>query len=174
MADDVQFTVAANATPPGGTLAATDETASGPHTAGSHMGVAKLAVSADGDSTHVPATVADGLLVNLGANNDVSITGTVTTDDFTHGSTGTTSQVADNAASTTILAANAARVKALITNDSSARLYLRLSAAAASTTNYSVSLGQNETWEEFNYTGEIRGIWATDPGDGAARVTEIT
>ena len=29
------------------------------------MGVAKLAVSADGDSTHIPATVADGLLVDV-------------------------------------------------------------------------------------------------------------
>ena len=65
MADDVQFTVDADATPPGGTLAATDETTSGPHSAGAHMGVAKLAVSADGDSTHIPATVADGLLVDV-------------------------------------------------------------------------------------------------------------
>lgn len=37
----------------------------------------KLAYSADGSATHVPAD-ADGLLVNLGANNDVTITGTVT------------------------------------------------------------------------------------------------
>ena len=65
MADDVTYTVAANATPPGGTMATTDETASGPHSAGSHMGIAKLAVSADGDSTHVPATVADGLRVQV-------------------------------------------------------------------------------------------------------------
>ena len=26
----------------------------------------------------------------------------------------------------------------------------------------------------FGYTGQLTGIWATDPGDGAARVTEIT
>lgn len=88
--------------------------------------------------------------------------------------TGTTSQVADTASSATLLSANAARVGVLLTNDSSARLYVRLSAAAASTTNYSFSLAQHETWEDDKYTGEIRGIWATDPGDGGAKVTETT
>ena len=122
MPDDVQFTVAANATPPGGTLAATDETTAGPHTAGSHMGVAKLAVSADGDSTHIPATVADGLLVDLGANNAVTVTGSVavtggltdvelraTPVEVTDEALATANQtfVADNAADVQLLAANA-------------------------------------------------------------------
>ncbi len=40
----------------------------------------KLAYSADGSTTHVAAD-ADGLLVNLGANNDVTVTGTVTASD---------------------------------------------------------------------------------------------
>lgn len=40
----------------------------------------KLAYSADGSTTHVAADV-DGLLVNLGANNDVTVTGTVTASD---------------------------------------------------------------------------------------------
>lgn len=188
MADDVTYTVAANATPPGGTKATTDETTAGPHSAGSHMGIAKLAVSADGDSTHVPATVADGLLVEVsntvaltGGLTDVElratpvpVSGTITVDDFTHGPTGATTSVADNAASVTLLASNANRVKAVITNDSSARLYLKLANAVASLTDYSVTLARWETWEEFNYTGEIRGIWDSDPGDGAARVTEVT
>lgn len=65
MADDVTYTAGANATPPDQTKATTDETSAGPHSVGSHMGIAKLAVSADGDSTHVPATVADGLLVEV-------------------------------------------------------------------------------------------------------------
>src|SRR3990172_464928 len=77
MADDVTFTAAADATPPAGTKAATDEiTVAGAHL-GSHAGIAKLAVSADGDGTHLPATATDGLLVNLGANNDVVVSGTV-------------------------------------------------------------------------------------------------
>ena len=76
MADDVTFTAAADATPPAGTKAATDEITAGAHI-GAHAGIAKLAVSADGDGTHLPATATDGLLVNLGANNDVTVTGTV-------------------------------------------------------------------------------------------------
>jgi hypothetical protein len=48
--------------------------------AGKHVQLFKLAYSADGTRTHVPAD-ADGLLVNLGANNDVTVSGTVTATD---------------------------------------------------------------------------------------------
>lgn len=277
MADNVTFTLNADSTPPNGTVAATDELADG-----SHAGIAKLAISADGSRTFIPATAADGLLVNLGTNNDVTVTGSVTTGGLTdaelratavpvdgsgvtqpvsnagltalngaiagtevqvdvltlpalpagtnnigdvdvaslpalpagtnnigdvdiaslpnegqqtmansisvaiasnqsslptteaRAATGTQTSVADNAASVTLISANAARIKVTITNDSSARLYVLFNASAASTTAYGVSLAQFETWEELNYTGEIRGIWATDPGDGAARITEFT
>jgi hypothetical protein len=65
MADGVAITAGS------GTTILTDETASG------HAQVVKLAYSADGSAT--PATVdADGVLVNLGTNNDVTVTGTVT------------------------------------------------------------------------------------------------
>lgn len=60
MADNVEFTVNADATPPGGTFAATDELSDG-----SHAGIAKLAISANGDRTLIPATAADGLLVQV-------------------------------------------------------------------------------------------------------------
>jgi hypothetical protein len=53
--------------------------------ASGHVQRVKLAYSADGSATHVPAD-ADGLLVNLGANNDVTITGTVTVGSITAGS----------------------------------------------------------------------------------------
>jgi hypothetical protein len=86
MADDVTYTSGANATPPANVKAATDEITTGVHT-GAHAGVAKLAVSADGDGTHLPATATDGLLVNLGTNNDVTVTGSVT---VTGGATETT------------------------------------------------------------------------------------
>lgn len=238
MADNVQFTLNADSTPPNGTLAATDELSDG-----SHAGIAKLAISANGDRTLIPATAADGLLVEI-SNASVPVTGPLTDaelrasavpisaaalplptgaatlaeqqaqtaslsvlDDWdetnraavntiagqvgvqgargvvtaltqrvveAQSATGTLTTVPDNAASVTILASNAARVKALITNDSSARLYLRFEAAAASTANYGVSLAQFESWEELHYTGEIRGIWSSDPGDGAARITEFT
>jgi len=71
MADNVQFQSTQLATPADGTQISTDEAASG------HIQRVKLAYSADGVDTHVGAD-ADGLLVNLGANNDVTVTGTVT------------------------------------------------------------------------------------------------
>lgn len=91
-----------------------------------------------------------------------------------HSQTSTVTAVADNAASVQLLAANTARVGAIITNDSSARLYIKLG-TTASTTDYSVSLAQHGSFElPFGYTGRIDGIWATDPNDGAARITELT
>ena len=48
--------------------------------AAGHAQIVKLAVSANGDATPISATAADGVLVNLGTNNDVTITsGTITT-----------------------------------------------------------------------------------------------
>jgi hypothetical protein len=61
MADDVAISAGS------GTSIATDDCTSG------HAQVVKLAYSADGDRTHVPAD-ANGMLVNLGANNDVTVT----------------------------------------------------------------------------------------------------
>ena len=205
MADNVTFTAGANSTPPNATQAATDELSDG-----SHAGLAKLLVSADGDRTAIPATAANGLLVDV-SNASIPVTGGLTDAELRatpvpvdidaplgqaamaasvpvvvasnqttlpvkelRSATGTQSSVADSASSVTLLASNAARIKALITNDSSARLYILFNGSAASLTAYGVSLAQYETWEELNYTGEIRGIWATDPGDGAARITEFT
>jgi hypothetical protein len=89
--------------------------------------------------------------------------------------TGTNSSVADNAASVTILASNTSRLGATVYNDSSATLYLLLGSTAASTTNYTCKIVASGYYEvPFGYTGQLTGIWASDPGDGAARVTEIT
>ena len=88
--------------------------------------------------------------------------------------TATLSAVADSASSATLLASNTSRLGATIENDSSARLYVKLG-ATASTTSYSVSLDQYGYYEvPFGYTGRIDGIWASDPGDGGARITELT
>jgi len=93
----------------------------------------------------------------------------------TRSATATETQVADNAASVTILAANAARLGVSITNDSTVTLYLRMSSSAATTTVYSVPLVAGAYYEvPYGYTGEITGIWASDPNTGAARVTEFT
>lgn len=56
----------------------------------------KIAYAADGSATHVPAD-ANGLLVNLGANNDVTVTGTVTATDG-----GSTLSIDDGGASLTV------------------------------------------------------------------------
>lgn len=66
MADGLEL----NAGSGGATLATDDAGAAG------HVQVVKLAVSADGSATPITAD-AGGLLVNLGANNDVTVTGTV-------------------------------------------------------------------------------------------------
>lgn len=180
MADNVTFTAAADATPPGGTKAATDELSDG-----SHAGIAKLAVSADGDRTLVPATAADGLLVEVSnptgtgltdaelRATPVAVSGTISTG--AGPTVATRSAVADSASDTLILAANAARKNFSVTNDSTAVLYLAPGTAAASLTDYSVQIPTAGFYsDDQGYTGEVRGIWATDPGTGAARITEYT
>ncbi len=88
--------------------------------------------------------------------------------------TGTTSQVSDTNVSTTILAANTARLGASVFNDSTVTLYLKMG-TTASTTDYTVQLVAGAYWEApYGYTGKIDGIWASDPNTGAARVTEYT
>lgn len=67
MADNVAITAGS------GTSIATDQVT----TTGEHVQLQKLAYSADGSRTLITAD-ADGLLVNLGVNNDVTVTGTVT------------------------------------------------------------------------------------------------
>lgn len=102
------------------------------------------------------------------------ISGTVTANPAKPG-TGTRTQVADTATDALILASNAARFGATVFNDSSALLYLGLGTTAVSATNYTAKVYGNGYYEApANFTGEIRGIWATDPGDGGAKVTELT
>lgn len=88
--------------------------------------------------------------------------------------TATRAAVADNAAAVTLLAANANRKGAYILNTSSAILYIGLGAVAPSTTDYTEKILQDQAWRVPEcYTGPIQGIWASDPNDGVARVTEM-
>lgn len=104
----------------------------------------------------------------------VAVSGTTTTKEL-RATTGTNTSVSDTATSATILASNANRLGATVYNDSSATLYLLLGSTAASATNYTCRVASMGYYEvPFGYTGQLTGIWATDPGDGAARVTEIT
>lgn len=85
---------------------------------------------------------------------------------------GTQTSVAGNAASVSLLPANTARKGATIYNDSSANLYVRLAAAAASNANFTLLMSGSSYYEvPFGYNGEIRGIW--DSATGNARITEI-
>lgn len=88
--------------------------------------------------------------------------------------TATRTTVADSASDVSLLASNANRLGATIANDSSAVLYIALG-TTASATDYTARVVQYGYYEvPYGYTGAIRGIWASDPGDGAARITELT
>lgn len=87
----------------------------------------------------------------------------------------TRTQVADTASDTQLLAPNPRRKQVLIFNDSSAALYIGLGTTAVTTSDYTVRVAQYGLFVVGDgYDGEIRGIWASDPGDGAARITELT
>lgn len=83
------------------------------------------------------------------------------------------SNVAGSATSVTLLASNTARRGAMIHNDSSAVLYLKLGAVAAATS-FTVKMSAGDYYELPSpcYTGVIDGIW--DSATGSARVTEVT
>jgi hypothetical protein len=73
MADTLTTQSATPATVPANSVIATDDAG-----AAGHVQIVKLAVSTDGSATALTANNTDGLLVNLGSNNDVTVTGTVT------------------------------------------------------------------------------------------------
>jgi hypothetical protein len=71
MGDGITLQSSTLATPAAGVEVATDDCGADGHTQ-----VFKQAISTDGSATLIPATAADGMLVNLGANNDVVTTST--------------------------------------------------------------------------------------------------
>lgn len=86
------------------------------------------------------------------------------------GATSAVTSVSGSATSVQLLAANADRLEAIITNDSTAPMYLKLG-TTASTTSYTVKLGQDESYITDKYTGRIDAIWSSATGN--ARITEI-
>lgn len=93
--------------------------------------------------------------------------------------TATPTNVTSNAASVTILAANAARKGAMVYNNSDKVLHISF-ATPATTDNSFVDLApessglQGGYWElPFGYRGAIYGIWEAGP-TGKANITEIT
>lgn len=90
----------------------------------------------------------------------------------TPAATGTEANVSAATSSTTLLAANAARLGATIWNDSTSILYVLLSTQTASATLCTAKLIADAYYEiPFGYTGIVKGIWVS--ATGSARVTEL-
>jgi hypothetical protein len=127
---------------------------------------ADVKITLDGETVPVTGTFWQ-------ATQPVSIAATVATQRVRSG-TATVSSVADTSSSTTLLASNANRLGASIQNTSSAVLYIKLG-TTASASDFTVRLAQYDYYEvPDGYTGRIDGIWASDPNDGAAKITELT
>ena len=91
-------------------------------------------------------------------------------------STGTAvrTRVADSATDVLLLAANSARLQATIYNSSTVALYVGLGVAAVTTIDYTAIVFPNGFFvAPETFTGQIRGIWSSDPGTGSAHITEI-
>jgi hypothetical protein len=86
----------------------------------------------------------------------------------------TRSNVAGAAADTLILSANTDRIGGTVFNDSASDLFLSLGTGAASSTSFTKKLTSTDNYFEIpgNYTGEIRGRWAS--AARSARITELT
>lgn len=85
----------------------------------------------------------------------------------------TLANIASSASNVTLLAANTARKRVIIVNDSSSILYIKFG-AMASATSYSIRLYPNETYESPPFQvwiGQIDGVWSS--ASGAARITEM-
>lgn len=135
----------------------------------------------DGANNAIRATVKDFVNANPLAVVLVDANGDVYTATGGGGSTppgtATRTQVADSAVAVSLIAANAGRKGLVITNDSSARLFVGYGTVDPTTTNYTFVLLSGQTWEMTPsnvFTGQLKGIWETDPNDGAARLTELT
>lgn len=138
----------------GGVTALTDDCGAAGHAQG-----VKLAASADGVATFLPATVANGLTVDVTR--------------VAPSATAALTNVSASAASQTALSANAARTGVSYINDADKSCYLKYG-TTASATSFSRKLLPGEQWEPRTlYTGRIDVIWDSGP-TGALRVTELS
>lgn len=105
-----------------------------------------------------------------------TIPGTVAIGELPAVAQATRSQVPDSATDVLLIPADATRKTWSVFNDSTAVLYLAMGFTAASTTNYTAQLQPGGYYEPpsgayFNQT-PVRGIWASAPGTGGAKITE--
>jgi hypothetical protein len=87
--------------------------------------------------------------------------------------TATTSSVADDSISQTLLASNSSRKGMSVYNDSTVALYIAFG-ATASLTSFNTVVRPGGYYEIFGrgvYTGAISGIWSSN-ASGSARITE--
>lgn len=87
------------------------------------------------------------------------------------------SSVSDSATAVSLIAANTSRKGLVITNDSSAVLFVGYGTVDPTTTDYTFTILSGGTWEMDQaklFTGQLKGLWGSDPNDGAARITELT
>lgn len=123
MADGVTVATGNNTSPPNSTKFATDDAG-----ASGHIPITKLAYSADGDPTLIPAD-ANGLQVQV-SQGEVLLTGVTSGTATTPGTA-----IAYGTAAGTALAANSARVGFNIVNNGTATLYVSY-AGTATTSNW--------------------------------------
>jgi hypothetical protein len=152
--------------------------------ASGHVQRVKLALSADGVATH--ATVdADGVLVNLGTNNDVTIAslpalaagtnniGDVDIATVPRATTVVDVSLASSASSAQLLAANTARIGLTLTNTDANGVYVYFATTAVAT-KFAVLIPAGGYYEmpQPIYTGRIDAIWAAN-GSGSLIGVEL-
>lgn len=119
--------------------------------------------------TGVAGTPAGGVLTVQGdpAGTPIPVTATEA-----KSGTATETRVATSTTSATLLAANAARLGAVIVNDGPKLLYVKFG-TTASATSYTYKLAPDDRVEvPFNFTGRIDAVLAS--GTGNAQITEFT
>jgi hypothetical protein len=123
MADNLTTQSATPATIPASSVIATDDAG-----AGGHVQVVKLAISTNGSATPLTADNTDGMLVNLGANNDVTVTGTVSVTGVSTAANQSTANTALSAIQTAVEVIDnfISGSKGLVTEDNSAAILTAL------------------------------------------------
>lgn len=151
----VTFVEGANSTPAPGTQASTT-------------------TASDGEVTNVIFGYMNGsTFTPIGDEDGIPVYGVTSFEDVGGSDTAIRATVNDTSSSTTLLASNALRKGWRIKNTSSAVLHIAYG-GTASATNCIESLAQNAFAGDAGigiYTGDITGVWASDPGDGVAVVT---
>lgn len=121
-------------------------------------------------------TAADSVMVRLTSSAGVSGVFLLAAIPQPANTTATVTTVAATATSTTLITANVNRKGLILHNgSSSSTAYVRLGAAVATNAGggHTFDMGPSIMWESpFNYTGEVRAVWAT--ATGFMNITEIT